>query len=82
MKFNLENFSGTIKKLRKEKGATQADVAKFLGCFYQNYQSLEYGKTTPSASTLFQLAEYFNVSTDYLLGRTDQPAPYPPARRK
>ena len=73
MKFNLQNFSRTIKKLRKEKGVTQADVARFLGCTYQSFQSIEYGRSTPSSATLLALAEYFNVSADYLLGRTDLP---------
>ena len=74
MKLNLKDFSRRIKQLRKEKGVTQADVAQYLGCTYQSFQSIEYGKNAPSASTLLALAEYFNVSADYLLGRTDLPA--------
>ncbi|MCL2853537.1 MAG: helix-turn-helix domain-containing protein [Defluviitaleaceae bacterium] len=48
-------------------------MAKLLGCTEQHYQRFEYGKVTPNAIVIGKLADYFEVSTDYLLGRSDNP---------
>ena len=40
---------------------------------YGNYQDYEYGKVVPSAAILIALADYFDVSLDYLVGRSDDP---------
>ena len=71
MKQNLEGFSSRLKQLRAERGIKQSDVAEALGWVYQNYQKIEYGKVNVTASTLIALAQYFGVSTDYLLGVSD-----------
>lgn len=71
MKQNLEGFSSRLKQLRNERGIKQSDVAAALGWVYQNYQKIEYGKVNVTASTLISLAQYFKVSTDYLLGLSD-----------
>ena len=42
---------------------------------YGNYQDYEYGKVVPSATILIALADYFDVSLDYLVGRSDDPTP-------
>ena len=73
MEFHLKEFARRLKQLRIQKGVTQADIAQHLGCTYQSYQKIEYGKVNLSTASLFRLAEYFDVSTDYLLGRTDLP---------
>ena len=65
-------FSNRLKELRKSKGATQKQVAEAIGFTDRNYRRLEAGNT-PYVETLAKLAEYFNVSTDYLLGLTDCP---------
>ncbi|MCL2673927.1 MAG: helix-turn-helix domain-containing protein [Defluviitaleaceae bacterium] len=70
------NFSGRLKELRIAKGDTQIGMAKLLGCTEQHYQRFEYGKVTPNAIVISKLADYFDVSTDYLLGRTDNPQRY------
>ncbi|GHU76015.1 hypothetical protein FACS1894188_07880 [Clostridia bacterium] len=61
-----------LKELRKSKKVTQAQTADFLGIDARSYQRLEYGGT-PSIGTLVTLADYFGVSVDYLIGRTDNP---------
>lgn len=65
----LEN---RLKSLRKENGYTQEDVAKKLGLTKSAYGYYEQGKTVPDAHTLSKLANIFDVSVDYLLGRTNE----------
>ena len=67
-------LSAQFKKVRLEKGLTQKQVAAALGITEQAYQRYEYGKTVPSALVLIALADYFDVSRDYLVGRSDEPA--------
>ena len=65
-----------LKALRKSKGITQQQAADDLGFSTQHrYNFYETGKREPDNETLKQIAEYFNVSTDYLLGTTDDPTP-------
>ena len=67
----LPGFSERIKLLRKEKNLKQKDMAALLECTERHYQKIEYGQINlPSLDLLF-LADYFEVSTDYLLGRTE-----------
>ena len=67
-------LSAQFKKVRLEKGLTQKQVAAALGITEQAYQRYEYGKTVPSALVLIALSDYFDVSLDYLVGRSDDPA--------
>lgn len=68
----LPGFSDRIKTLRKEKKRTQKDMAELLHCTDRHYQMIEYGQVNIPVTTLMGLADYFGVSTDYLLGRTDR----------
>ena len=61
-------LSKTLKDLRKRKDITQADLADILGITQQAVARWERDKSEPDIKTLKQLAEYFSVSTDYLLG--------------
>ena len=70
---NLINFSSILKKLRLDKNFTQKQISEYLGIHSNSYQAIEYGKTKPALDTVIKLANYFDVSTDYLLGRTDNP---------
>lgn len=65
-------FGQRLKSLRQEKGLTQKDMAEFLGCTDRNYQKMEYGDINVPGLTLMKLADFFQVSLDYLVGRTDQ----------
>ena len=71
MEIKMPRFSARIKELRKEKGLTQVQMAEFIGCKYRHYQKIEYGEINIPSMMLERLADYFNVSTDYLLGRSD-----------
>ena len=71
MEIKMPGFSARIKELRKEKGVTQVKMAEFLGCQDRHYQKIERGEINIPSLTLVKLADYFEVSTDYLLGRSD-----------
>jgi len=65
-------FPERLKSLRKEAGyKNQTSIAKELHISQQNYSQWESGNRNPSKKTLEMLANFFNVSTDYLLGKTD-----------
>lgn len=63
-----------IKELRELYKKTQDDLAKFLGVAPQTIYKYEKGINEPDLKTINKIAEYFNVTTDYLLGRTDNPS--------
>ena len=67
----LPGLAQRLKPLRKEKGRTQKEMSDLLGVTERHYQKIEYGKVNVSALTLIRLADYFGVSTDYLLGREE-----------
>ena len=62
-----------LKRARKGAKATQAQAAQAAGVSVSMYQFYEYGKNEPTASVLIALADYFDVSLDYLCGRSDNP---------
>ena len=71
MEYNLELFGERLRTLRKERKLKQKEMAELLQCAERNYQRLEYGKTNVTATTIMFLCDYFSVSADYLLGRSD-----------
>lgn len=60
-----------IKELRKEQSKTLKAVAEALGTSHQVISRYELEITQPDFDTLIRIANYFNVSVDYLLGRTE-----------
>ncbi|EDN8735510.1 TPA: helix-turn-helix domain-containing protein [Listeria monocytogenes] len=64
-------FGNNLKKLRNKAGKTQEDIAKILGISRGAYSHIENGRNEPDIETIVKLAEIFEVSTDYLLGRDD-----------
>lgn len=62
----------SLKKLRISNNETQNDLANFLGVSRTTYLKYENGLHEPSFETLTKLADHFNVSVDYLLGKTNQ----------
>ncbi|WP_139993648.1 helix-turn-helix domain-containing protein [Kurthia sp. Dielmo] len=64
-------FSQRLKYLRKEKKLTQNDMAELLGITRQGYAKYESGSGEPDIKAIDKLANFFNVTTDYLLGRSD-----------
>ena len=65
-------FKERVRQLRKEKKETQAQVAAAIGLQERYYQRFELGENLPSYGNLIALADYFEVSLDYLTGRTDE----------
>jgi transcriptional regulator with XRE-family HTH domain len=61
-----------LKILRKSLCLTQQQVAMNLGIVQQKYQQYESGKYQPDFETLIRIADYFGVTLDYLLGRTEE----------
>ncbi len=59
--------------LRQQKKKTQAEMANLLGITRQAYGYYEKGEREPDTESLNKLADFFDVSVDYLLGRTDKP---------
>ena len=68
----LEIFGQRLKQLRKEKKLKQREMGDMLGMTLRNYQRFEYGGINVPATKLCTLADYFGVTTDYLLGRSDE----------
>lgn len=64
-------FTERLKSLRKEAGLTQKELAEQLGIKQPTYTQWELGRRSPSSETLEKFANFFNVSTDYLLGNSD-----------
>jgi transcriptional regulator with XRE-family HTH domain len=64
-------FNDRIRLLRKEKGLKQDEAASLLGISYRNYQRLEADGEKPQYDTLLKLADTYQVSTDWLMGRTE-----------
>lgn len=62
-----------LRDIRKERGKTQKQIAKLLGISQQSYSAYENGVSQPPRDALIKLAEYYQVSTDYLLDRTNLP---------
>lgn len=66
-------FSERLKELRLAKGLTQLQVSQSTGMSLLGYQRYEYGSREPAYNKLLALADYFDVSLDYLVGRTNNP---------
>ena len=62
-----------LKHLRLERNVTQKEIALGIGVSPVSVQRFEYGTVRPSLDTLIALADYFDVSLDYLVGRSDEP---------
>ena len=67
----MAKFSERLKELRKERGLKQREIAEICALKVRSYQQYEYEETYPTVPGLIFLADYFEVSTDYLLGRSD-----------
>ena len=65
-------FAERLHELRNERSVTQKNMAKFLGVQLRSYQCYESGDRRPDYEKLVALADYFGVTTDYLLGRSDR----------
>lgn len=69
-------FSERIVQLKNDKKLLQKDIARDLGLSLRAYQHYEYGEQEPSLSNIVKICKYFNVSSDYILGLSDDPTPH------
>lgn len=65
-----------IKDLREDSDLTQAKLAQKLGITQRKYSYIETETQSITGDMLVKLADFYNVSTDYILRRTDNPKPY------
>ncbi len=66
-------FSERIVEIKNAKKLLQKDIAYAIGITVRNYQRYEKNEAQPTLPVLLALADYFDVSLDYLVGRTDNP---------
>ena len=69
----MESFPTRLKKLRESRRIYQREIAEALGVTTRAYQFYESGRSEPKIKTLIAIADYYRVSIDYLVGRTDVP---------
>ena len=66
----MEIFQQRLRQIRKSNGLTQEEAAKQLQIPYRSYRRYETGEAEPGISTAAAIADFFNVSLDYLSGLT------------
>ena len=71
MDATMEIFGQRLKLLRKERNMTQKEIAELLDRTDRQVQALEAGRVNVPGLTLIKLADFFNVSIDYLVGRSE-----------
>ena len=76
MRYEVMKFEN-IRSLRIDNGLTQKQVAQILGISQNTYSQYEVGVLNYPVDAIVKLADYYGVSTDYLLGRTTVKDPYP-----
>ena len=65
-----------LRDLREDRDLAQKEIGALLGIDQRVYSTYETGKREIPLHLLVKLADYYHTSTDYLLGRTDNPLPY------
>ena len=70
-----------LKDIREDSDITQTEIAEFLHIKQNTYSQYENGQRGLPVEVLIKLADYFNTSTDYILGLTDVKEPYPAVKK-
>ena len=70
----MTNFIERLHLLKMQHNLLQKDIAKAAEISLRTYQRYESGERLPDIEVLTKIADFFEVSTDYLLGRSDDPA--------
>ena len=76
MRYEIMKYEN-IRNLRIDGGYTQKQIAEYLGISQNTYSQYEIGILNYPVEAIIKLAEFYRVSTDYLLGRTNRKEPYP-----
>ena len=77
MRYEIMEFEN-IRSLRIDNGYTQKQIGEYLGISQNTYSQYEIGVLKYPVDVLMKLADLYNVSLDYLVGRTNTKTPYPP----
>ena len=78
----MASLATRLRELRTKKDIGQKEVGAFLGVSDSSIRKYESGERTPDPDSLTKLAQYFAVTTDYLLGVSDDPRPFNPSTGK
>ena len=73
--FSKELFGKRVKELRICHRESQQQLAEYLGCAKNSISEMENGKRTTTAEKIAKICEHYGVSSDYLLGLSDDPTP-------
>lgn len=73
----MKKFNEILRELREDNNMKQKELANEIQVDQRSLSFYEIGKYEPSLETLKRIAIYFNTSTDYLLGLTNETKPYP-----
>lgn len=74
--FKVIFMSNRLRDLREDADLTQTQVAKYLGMSQTGYSKYESGENDVPTQVLIKLAQFYKTSVDYILGVSDQRAPY------
>ena len=69
----MEQFAKILREVRKNSNTTQKEIAEHLDISVRAYQHYETGTRYPDFKGLYKIGNYFNISVDYLMGRTSKP---------
>ena len=72
----MPSFTDRLIALQSEQNHLKKDISKAVNISIMGYYRYERGEREPSMSTLIALADFFDVSLDYLVGRSDDPKRY------
>ena len=70
-------YENRVRDLREDSDRTQKELAQYLKIHQTTYSDYELGQLNIPVPVLHKLADFYGISIDYLLGRTNQKAPYP-----
>ena len=70
-------YENRVRDLREDSDKTQKELAQYLKIHQTTYSDYELGQLNIPVPVLHKLADFYGVSIDYLLGRTNQKMPYP-----
>ena len=73
----MNMYQNRLRDLREDKDLKQTDIAKLLAVHQTTYSDYELDRLNIPVSVLHTLADFYGVSVDYLLGRTNRKEPYP-----
>ena len=70
------DYRTRIRNIREDRDYTQAQIGKVLQKTQQGYNHIEAGRAELKIEDLIKLCQFYNLSADYMIGLTDNPAPY------